>query len=80
MVKEEENTLVLAIPGLRTEPQRWTNSEEGGLGSPGLQQSARKLETAGPASLLIRDINGDIPKLNNSYKQNKSSNYENWPV
>lgn len=66
MAKEEESTLVLAIPGLRTISQRWTISEEGGIGSPGLQQSARKLETAGPANLLIRDIYGKISKLNNS--------------
>lgn len=66
MAKEEESTLVLAIPGLRTEPQRWTISEEGGIGSLRLQQSARKLEIAGPANLLIRDINGNILTLNNS--------------
>lgn len=66
MAKEQESTLVLAIPGLRIEPQRWTISEEGGIGSPGLQQSARKLETAEPANRLIRDIYGKIPKLNNS--------------
>lgn len=66
MAIEEESTLVLAIPGLRTEPQRWTISEEGGIVSPALQQSARKLETAGPPNLLIRNINGNIPKLNKS--------------
>lgn len=38
----------------------------GGIGSPGLQQSARKLETAEPANRLIRDIYGKISKLNNS--------------
>lgn len=66
MAKEEERTLVLAIPGHRTEPQRWTISKEGGIGNPGHQLSARRLETAGAANSLIRDINGKIPKPKHS--------------